>query len=161
MEKEYIEGICPVCGQPMVWDENDPNCYLNEDLFDEEGTIVKEIKCTNCGTLVQEWINDESDEGFGIPVSNQGFGNCFNCGGTIVWGADFMRSDWDEEVQEQYNDENGEPDYSRVNPDDAIVRSCTCSGCGAGIEIHEPTPNEMKEYPYWNDYLNELNKLPE
>lgn len=155
-KKEIVEGKCPICGEPLIWDKNDPNCFINEDLYEEEGSEVKEIRCANCGTLVQEYIDSECELSFDGPVHDQGFGNCFNCGGTIVWGADFMRSDWDEEVQAQYLDENGNDDYSKMNPDDAIVRSCTCSVCGAGIEIWEPTLNEMKDYPYWSDYLKEL-----
>ena len=39
------EGVCYICGEPLVWDENDENCSLNDYMDDEEDTVVKEIRC--------------------------------------------------------------------------------------------------------------------
>lgn len=92
-----IEGVCYIRGGPLVWGENAENCYLNDYMEDEEGTIVKEIQCKHCGTLYQHYItkdNDADSEEDYITCGDQGFGNCAHCGGTIVWSGDFMRSDF-------------------------------------------------------------------
>lgn len=145
--KERIEGVCYICGEPLVWDENSDACVLN-DYLDEEGTMVKEIKCKHCGTEYHYYINPEenkvdSEEDY-ISCGDQGFGNCVHCGGIQCWSGDFMRSDY-------YNDPSG--DFILDEDDDAIVRSLVCGHCGCSIEVWEPTPNEMRsgKYPYWNE----------
>ena len=137
-----IEGVCYICGKPLVWDENDENCSLND--YMEEDTVVKEIKCNRCGTLYQYHItkdNDTDSEENHITCGDQGFGNCAHCGGKVIWSGDFMRSDF-------YNDEEDQ----LQKEDDAIIRSLTCSHCGCYVEVWETTPNEMRSgnFPYWN-----------
>ena len=139
-----IEGVCYICGEPLVWDENDENCSL-KDYMDEEDAVVKEIRCKHCGTLYQYHItkdNDPDNEENHITCGDQGFGNCAHCGGIVAWSSDFMRSDF-------YNDEEDQ----LQEDDDAIVRSLTCSHCGCYIEVLEPTPNEMRsgKFLYWNE----------
>ena len=84
-----IEGVCYIYGEPLVWDEMQKNCYLNDYMEDEEGTIVKEIQCKHCGTLYQHYItkdNDADSEEDYITCGDQGFGNCAHCGCSIeVW----------------------------------------------------------------------------
>ena len=138
------EGVCYICGEPLVWDENDENCSL-KDYMDEEDAVVKEISCKHCGTLYQYHIakdNDTDNEENHITCGDQGFGNCAHCGGIVAWSCDFMRSDF-------YNDEEDQ----LQEDDDAIVRSLTCSHCGCYIEVWETTPNEMRSgnFPYWNE----------
>lgn len=150
-----IEGVCYICGEPLVWDENAENCYLNDYMEDEEGTVVKEIQCKHCGTLYQHYItkdNDADSEEDYITCGDQGFGNCAHCGGTIAWSGDFMRSDF-------YDDPSDEEGHLNED-DDAIVRSLTCAHCGCSIEVWEPSPNEMKsgKYPYWEEYFKEKEK---
>ena len=94
-----IEGVCYICGRPLVWDENAENCSLND--YMEENTVVKEIKCKHCGTLYQYHItkdNDTDSDKNHITCGDQGFGNCAHCGGIVAWSSDLMRSDF-------YNDE--------------------------------------------------------
>ena len=138
------EGVCYICGEPLVWDENDENCSL-KDYMDEEDAVVKEIRCKHCGTLYQYHItkdNDPDSEENHITCGDQGFGNCAHCGGIVAWSSDFMRSDF-------YNDEEDQ----LQEDDDAIVRSLTCSHCGCYIEVWEPTSAEMRsgKFPYWNE----------
>ena len=138
------EGVCYICGEPLVWDENDENCSL-KDYMDEEDAVVKEIRCKHCGTLYQYHIakdNDPDNEENHITCGDQGFGNCAHCGGIVAWSSDFMRSDF-------YNDEEDQ----LQEDDDAIVRSLTCSHCGCYIEVWEPTSAEMGsgKFPYWNE----------
>lgn len=57
------------------------------------------------------------------------------CGGTLVWGNDFMRSDLEPDIESE--------------EDDSLVRELTCSGCNSAFTVYEPSPNEMKKYPYW------------
>ncbi len=138
------EGVCYICGEPLVWDENDENCSLKDYMDDEEDAVVKEIRCKHCGTLYQYHIakdNDPDSEENYITCGDQGFGKCAHCGGIVAWSCDFMRSDF-------YNDEEDQ----LQEDDDAIVRSLTCSHCGCYIEVWEPTPNEMKsgKFPYWD-----------
>lgn len=137
-----IEGVCYICGKPLVWDENDENCSLND--YMEEDTVVKEIKCNRCGTLYQYHItkdNDTDSEENHITCGDQGFGNCAHCGGKVIWSGDFMRSDFYDDEEDQLQKD-----------DDAIIRSLTCSHCGCYIEVWERTPNEMRSgnFPYWN-----------
>lgn len=151
MEKEN-NGCCYICGEPLIWDGNDENCFLN-DYLDEEGTIVKEIRCPHCGTLYQHYITNENDaeaEEDYVTCGDQGFGNCGHCGGTFVWSGDFMRSDF-------YDDPSDEEERLHED-DDAIVRSLTCGHCGCSVEVWEPSPNEMKsgKYPYWDKYFKEM-----
>ena len=139
------EGVCYICGEPLVWDENADNCSLNDYMDEEEDVVVKEIRCKHCGTLYQYHItkdNDPDSEENYITCGNQGFGNCAHCGGIVAWSCDFMRSDF-------YNDEEDQ----LQEDDDAIVRSLTCSHCGCYIEVWETTPNEMRsgKFPYWNE----------
>lgn len=139
------EGVCYICGEPLVWDENDENCSLNDCMDEEEDTVVKEIRCKHCGTLYQYHItkdNDPDSEENHITCGDQGFGNCAHCGGIVAWSCDFMRSDF-------YNDEEDQ----LQEDDDAIVRSLICSHCGCYIEVWEPTPNETRsgKFPYWNE----------
>lgn len=149
-----VSGICYICGEPLVWGENNENCFLY-DYIDEEGTVIKEIKCKHCGTLYQYHITEEnkadSEEDY-ISCGNQGFGECAHCGGIVAWTGDFMRSDFYDDPMHTEDNLNDE--------DDAIVRSCTCAHCGCSIEVWEPTYNEMKsgEYPYWNEYFKERDK---
>lgn len=147
-----IEGMCYICGEPLIWNENDENCYLNDEI--DEDTIVKEIKCTHCGTLYQYYITNENDpnaEEDYVSCGDQGFGNCANCGGTVVWSGDFMRSDFD-----------CDPMTGETIPeeDDAIVRSLVCGHCGCSMEVWEPSENEMKsgKYPYWKDYFSKTDE---
>lgn len=56
-----IEGVCYICGEPLVWDKNAENCSLNDYMEDEEDTVVKEIKCKHCGTLYQYHITKDND----------------------------------------------------------------------------------------------------
>ena len=137
-----IEGVCYICGKPLVWDENDENCSLND--YMEEDTVVKEIRCKHCGTLYQYHIakdNDTDSEENHITCGDQGFGNCAHCGGKVIWSGDFMRSDFYDDEEDQLQKD-----------DDAIIRSLTCSHCGCYIEVWERTPNEMRSgnFPYWN-----------
>ena len=146
-----VEGMCYICGKPLVWDEKSENCFLN-DYLDEEETIVKEIRCPHCGTLYQYYITDENDpntEEDYVSCGYQGFGNCAHCGGNVVWSGDFMRSDFYDDPMDEEN--------RLKDDDDAIVRSLTCGHCGCNMEVWEPTPNEMKsgEYPFWNEYFKE------
>lgn len=149
-----IEGRCYICGEPLVWDENDENCYLNDYMEDEDGTLVKEIKCAHCGTLYQYYItnenNAEAEEDY-VTCGDQGFGECAHCGGTVIWGGDFMRSDFE-------NDPNTEETLDE--DDDAIVRSLTCGHCGCSMEVWEPSLNEMKsgKYKHWDGYFNDNNE---
>lgn len=150
-----VKGVCYICGKPLVWDENAENCYLNDYMDDEEGTVVKEIKCEHCGTLYEHYItkdNDADSEEDYITCGDQGFGNCAHCGGTIVWSGDFMRSDF-------YDDPSDDGMHLHED-DDAIVRSLTCGHCGCGIYVWEPSQNEMKsgKYPYWKEYFKEKEK---
>ena len=46
-----IEGVCYICGEPLVWDENDENCSLNDCMDEEEDAVVKEIRCKHCGKI--------------------------------------------------------------------------------------------------------------
>lgn len=153
--KNNVEGVCYICGKPLVWDENADNCFLNDYMEDEEGTVVKEIQCKHCGTLYQHYVSNENkadaEEDY-ISCGDQGFGNCAHCGGTVVWSGDFMRSDF-------YDDPSDDGNHLDED-DDAIVRSMTCAHCGCGIEVWEPTPNEMKsgKYPYWEEYFKEREK---
>ena len=39
------EGVCYICGEPLVWDENADNCSLNDYMDEEEDAVVKEISC--------------------------------------------------------------------------------------------------------------------
>ena len=138
------DGVCYICGEPLVWDENDENCSLKDYMDEEEDTVVKEIRCKHCGTLYQYHIakdNDTDSEENHITCGDQGFGNCAHCGGIVAWSCDFMRSDF-------YNDEEDQ----LQKDDDAIIRSLTCSHCGCYIEVWERTPNEMRSgnFPYWN-----------
>ena len=138
-----IEGVCYICGEPLVWDENAENCSLND--YMEEDTVVKEIKCNHCGTLYQYHItkdNDPDSEENHITCGDQGFGNCAHCGGKVAWSCDFMRSDFYDDEEDQLQKD-----------DDAIIRSLTCSHCGCYIEVWETTPNEMRSgnFPYWNE----------
>lgn len=147
-----VKGVCYICGKPLVWDENAENCYLNDYMEDEEGTVVKEINCKHCGTLYEYYItkdNDADSEEDYITCGDQGFGNCAHCGGTIVWSCDFMRSDF-------YDDPSDDGMHLHED-DDAIVRSLTCGHCGCGIYVWEPSQNEMKsgKYPYWEEYFKE------
>ena len=139
------EGVCYICGEPLVWDENDENCSLNDCMEYEEDAVVKEIRCKHCGTLYQYHItkdNDTDSEENHITCGDQGFGNCAHCGGIVAWSSDFMRSDF-------YNDEEDQ----LQEDDDAIVRSLICSHCGCYIEVWEATPNEMRSgnFPYWDE----------
>lgn len=139
------EGVCYICGEPLVWDENDENCSLKDYMDEEEDTVVKEIRCKHCGTLYQYHItkdNDPDNEENHITCGDQGFGNCAHCGGIVAWSCDFMRSDF-------YNDEEDQ----LQEDDDAIVRSLICSHCGCYIEVWEPTSAEMRsgKFPYWNE----------
>lgn len=150
-----VEGVCYICGKPLVWDENADNCFLNDYMEDEEGTVVKEIQCKHCGTLYQYYVSNENNadaEEDYISCGDQGFGNCAHCGGTVVWPGDFMRSD-------SYDDPSDDGNHLDED-DDAIVRSMTCAHCGCGIEVWESTPNEMKsgKYPYWEEYFKEREK---
>ena len=138
------EGVCYICGEPLVWDENDENCSLNDYMEDEEDAVVKEIRCKHCGTLYQYHIakdNDPDNEENHITCGDQGFGNCAHCGGIVAWSCDFMRSDFYNDEEEQIQED-----------DDAIVRSLVCSHCGCYIEVWEPTSAEMRsgKFPYWN-----------
>ena len=138
-----IEGVCYICGKPLVWDENAENCSLND--YMEEDTVVKEIKCNHCGTLYQYHItkdNDPDSEENHITCGDQGFGNCAHCGGKVTWSCDFMRSDFYDDEEDQLQKD-----------DDAIIRSLTCSHCGCYIEVWETTPNEMRSgnFPYWDN----------
>ena len=138
------EGVCYICGEPLVWNENDENCSLKDYMDDEEDAVVKEIRCKHCGTLYQYHItkdNDPDSEENYITCGDQGFGNCAHCGGIVAWSSDFMRSDF-------YNDEEDQ----LQEDDDAIVRSLICSHCGCYIEVWEPTSAEMRsgKFPYWN-----------
>ena len=140
-----IEGVCYICGKPLVWDENAENCSLND--YMEEDTVVKEIKCKHCGTLYQYHItkdNDTDSEENHITCGDQGFGNCAHCGGKVAWSCDFMRSD--------LHDDPADEEGNLQEDDDAIIRSLTCSHCGCYIEVWEPTPNEMRSgnFPYWD-----------
>lgn len=144
-----VEGVCYICGKPLVWDENADNCFLNDYMEDEEGTVVKEIQCKHYGTLYQHYVSNENNadaEEDYISCGDQGFGNCAHCGGTVVWSVDFMRSDF-------YDDPSDDGNHLDDDDDDAIVRSMTCAHCGCSIEVWEPTPNEMKsgKYPYWKE----------
>ena len=139
-----IEGVCYICGEPLVWDENDENCSLKDYMDDEEDTVVKEIRCKHCGTLYQYHItkdNDPDSEENHITCGDQGFGNCAHCGGIVAWSSDFMRSDFYDDEEEHLQED-----------DDAIVRSLTCGHCGCYIEVWEATSNEMRSgnFPYWN-----------
>ena len=139
------EGVCYICGEPLVWDENAENCSLNDYMDEEEDAVVKEIRCKHCGTLYQYHIakdNDPDNEENHITCGDQGFGNCAHCGGIVAWSCDFMRSDF-------YNDEEDQ----LQEDDDAIVRSLTCSPCGCYIEVWEPTSAEMRsgKFPSWNE----------
>ena len=132
-----IEGVCYICGKPLVWDENAENCSLND--YMEENTVVKEIKCKHCGTLYQYHItkdNDPDSEENHITCGDQGFGNCAHCGGKVIWSGYFMRSDF-------YDDPSDEEGHLHED-DDAIVRSLTCAHCGCYIEVWELTPAEQK-----------------
>ena len=93
--------------------------------------------------------NDADSEEDYITCGDQGFGNCANCGGTIVWSGDFMRSDF-------YDDPSDDGMHLHED-DDAIVRSLTCGHWGCGIYVWEPSQNEMKsgKYPYWEEYFKE------
>lgn len=133
-----------MCGQPLVYDDGDPNCYNNDEIYlSEDGTpegdvdMNREITCQNCGCHVIAWhyAGCEDEEQFPGPVSEQGFGHCFMCGGTLVWGNDFMRSDLEPDIESE--------------EDDSLVRELTCSGCNSAFTVYEPSPNEMKKYPYW------------
>ena len=139
-----IEGVCYICGEPLVWDENDENCSLKDYMDDEEDTVVKEIRCKHCGTLYQYHItkdNDPDSEENHITCGDQGFGNCAHCGGIVAWSSDFMRSDFYDDEEEHLQED-----------DDAIVRSLVCSHCGCYIEVWEPTSAEMRSgnFPYWD-----------
>ena len=141
--KNKIEGVCYICGEPLVWDENAENCSLND--YMEEDTVVKEIRCKHCGTLYQYHItkdNDPDSEENHITCGDQGFGNCAHCGGKVAWSCDFMRSDFYDDEEDQLQKD-----------DDAIIRSLACSHCGCYIEVWETTPNEMRSgnFPYWNE----------
>lgn len=154
--KNNVEGVCYICGKPLVWDENADNCFLNDYMEDEEGTVVKEIQCKHCGTPYQYYVSNENNadvEEDYISCGDQGFGNCAHCGGTVVWSGDFMRSDF-------YDDPSDDGNHLDED-DDAIVRSMTCAHCGCGIEVWEPTPNEMKsgKYPYWEEYFKENHNI--
>lgn len=48
-----------MCGQPLVYDDGDPNCYNNDEIYlSEDGTpegdvdMNREITCQNCGCHV-------------------------------------------------------------------------------------------------------------
>ena len=130
------EGVCYICGEPLVWDENAENFLLNDFIDEEEDAVVKEIRCKHCGTLYQYHIakdNDPDNEENHITCGDQGFGNCAHCGGIVAWSSDFMRSDF-------YNDEEDQ----LQEDDDAIVRSLTCSHWGCYTEVWEPTPSRMR-----------------
>lgn len=148
MEKE-IKGKCYICGEPLIWNENDENCCM-DDYMDEEGTVIKEIKCPHCGTLYRYYITEENKsdiEEDSATCGDKGFGECANCGGTVIWGGDFMRSDFENDpITGETLDED----------DDAIVRSLTCGHCGCSMEVWETSVNEMKsgKYKHWNDYFN-------
>ena len=141
------EGICYICGKPLLWDENAENCLLNDYMEDEEDTVVKEIKCKHCGTVYQYHItkdNDPDSDKNHITCRDQGFGNCAHCGGKVIWSGDFMRSD--------FHDDPADKEEQIQEDDDAIVRSLTCGHCGCYIEVWEATPNEIKNgnFPYWD-----------
>lgn len=130
-----VHGICYVCGEKLEFNDE---CHITENLY--EKTIVKEMRCQNCGAYHTYWISKD-DEGCvdSLDINDQGFGNCEECGGILVWSADFMRSDfigYDEPLDED---------------DDSIVRNLSCSKCGCQIEVIEPSENEIKSgiYPYW------------
>lgn len=144
-----IEGVCYICGEPLVWDENAENCSLNDCMEYEEDAVVKEIKCKHCGTVYQYFItkdNDPDSKESHIICGDQGFGNCAHCGGIVAWSGDFMRSDF-------YNDPADGEEEQLQEDDNAIVRSLVCSHCGCYIEVWEPSPNEMRsgDFPYWNE----------
>lgn len=130
------KGKCYICGADLVFDENDPNCTITD--LDGEG-INKEILCPHCGTTYVAYLrNDEEEEESHKceGILDQGFGRCFECGGTLIWGGDFMRSDLDEDLPEE---------------DDAIFRNLGCSECGISYNVYEPTENEKKNYPFWKE----------
>lgn len=134
-------GKCYICGSELVWDENAGNCFLTEGIGE---CNIKEITCMECGTHYTAYvpIDDESDGEDHTPcVGDQGFGNCFECGGTMIWSGDFMRSDFDGELDEK---------------DDSIVRSLVCGGCGCSVEVIEPSENEIRsgKFPHWKGYEN-------
>ena len=68
--------------------------------------------------------------------NDQGFGRCFECGGTLMWSGDFMRSDFCDDISDE---------------DDEIVRNLICSHCYASYDVYELTEKEKKDYPYWNE----------
>lgn len=131
------KGICYVCGKGLIYDPAKENCSNNE-FVDDEDIALKTVQCEHCGTIYNYYMPSEVSP---FECREQGFGNCI-CGGVNVWGSDFMRSDFD------YNDDGTELDEEN----DAIVRSLTCSSCGAAIEVFEPTLQEQQsgKFPFWN-----------
>lgn len=141
--EDFVGGTCPVCGKPLVYEEGAFNCFNNDSLYvdsdspvisDGEVDLNREIICDNCGCHLIAWHYAGAEEEAYGPVADQGFGHCFMCGSALVWGNDFMRSDLD-------------PDITNED-DDAILRECSCPGCGAVYSIYEPTVNEMKMFRY-------------
>lgn len=144
MEKE-INGKCYICGKPLIWNEGDDLCCFEEDM-DCEGTVIKSIICSNCGTLYENYIgvdNTPDNEENHIDCQDQGFGRCIHCGGNLVWGSDFMRSDFNADLAD--------------TDKDSLVRTLTCGHCGCGVEVTEPSEFEIKNstYKYWQDNKKE------
>lgn len=126
-------GKCYICGADLVFDKDKPNCEMN----DLDGNINKELRCPHCGTTYSSYTKKdekvkESCDGF----NDQGFGRCFECGGTLMWSGDFMRSDFCDDISDE---------------DDEIVRNLICSHCYASYDVYELTEKEKKDYPYWNE----------
>lgn len=130
---EVTEVCCPVCGKPLVFDESKDNCFV-DDM--DEGVKVKQITCQHCGTTYMAWEYEDSEEEE-VVCGDQGFGNCFLCGGTLIWSGDFMLSDLDDSIED--------------DDDDALMQSLTCAHCGAPVEVYHVPENYKKDYPFWNE----------
>lgn len=134
---ESNSGYCYICGCELVFDAKKENCELTEDIG--EYGYVKEMTCPECGTVYRVWLlGEEESESYCPSISDQGFGNCIHCGGTLMWSGDFMRSDFEEGLSDD---------------DDSIVRSLTCAHCGSPVEVTEPSQNEIKDskYDFWKE----------
>ena len=135
---------CLRCGEELIGEDV---------LFDDES---KYYHCPNCGT--QYVVNEVNEnEKMCYPKYNKkllkdfideyhGYeGLCTECGKHIVWSSDFMRSEIIGDIDMEDVDEYGIP------TDDSLVSFVTCPYCGVYIEIIEPKPSEIKNYPYWKD----------
>lgn len=131
-----------------------------EDVFSDDDEIkFKEYKCPYCGTLyrVEEILeeekhtvpkyNKELEKDF-IDQSHGYEGLCTECGKHIIWSSDFMRSEVLSDVG-KYNEETNKFEYDKE--DDSLVSYVYCPYCGSMIEIIEPKPSELINYPIHNE----------